>query len=97
MRREHGSARGVKPRSCQCGASRIDSADDGRECGRPLGRRPVLVYIVPDCERGSAAASGAYTYYGGTKAVPVSRECYRHWVSDFLSTDDQAFIRTEEP
>lgn len=84
-------------RRCMCGAGRIDAYDDGDECARRLGRRYYLVTIVQDSERGSAAASGAYTSYGDTASVPVSAECWRGWVRDFIAGEDEDFCRVDGP
>lgn len=79
-------------RPCECG--RIDGQGD--ECDRPLGRLRDVVWvtIVPESERGSARASGAYTYYGGLEHHAVSRACWRSWVRDYVAADDQDYVRT---
>lgn len=80
-------------RSCECGD--IDPYG-GHVCDRPLGRLRDVVWvtIVPDEDRGSAAASGAYTHFGGLRPAAVSRACWRAWVRGYVAREDQDYVRT---
>jgi len=80
-------------RLCRC--TDLDPYSD-QQCDRALGRRYRVVSVVADSERGSAAASGAYTCYAGTPRLPVCEQCYVGWVADLVEADDHDYVSVSD-